>query len=93
MCAIAGEILEQHKLLDYGRTRLKKVVLLTEQLHGFGEYNSPTYGKVVIGECERILQLSKNSQVRESAEKIRVAAWRTFTESFHPGTEQWGGSA
>ena len=91
VCAIAGEILEDPELLEYGRNRLKKVVLLTEQLQGFSEYNSPTYGKVVIGECERILQLSSDQQVRESAEAIRYAAWRIFAESFHLGTQQWAG--
>ena len=91
VCAVAGEILDDPELLEYGRERLEKVVLLTEQLNGFGEYNSPTYGKVVIGECERILQLSTDRQVRESAEKIRVAAWQIFAESFHPPTQQWAG--
>ena len=91
VCGIAGEILDDSGLLEYGRGRLKNVVLLTEQLNGFGEYNSPTYGKVVIGECERILELSQDPQVREFAEKIRVAAWEIFAESFHLGTNQWAG--
>ena len=91
VCAVAGEILEDRDLLEYGRSRLKKVVLLTEQIKGFAEYNSPTYGKVVIGECERILQLSNDREVRESAETIRVAAWQIFAESFHLGTQQWAG--
>ena len=91
VCAIAGEILEDPELLEYGRSRLKKVVLLTEQIKGFAEYNSPTYGKVVIGECERILQLAKDHQVRESAETIRGAAWQIFAESFHLATQQWAG--
>ena len=91
VCAIAGEVLKDPELLEYGRNRLKKVVLLTEQIKGFGEYNSPTYGKVVIGECERILELSKDPQVREYAETIRVAAWQIFAESFHLGTQQWAG--
>ena len=91
VCAVAGEVLNDPDLLKYGRNRLEKVVSLTEQIKGFGEYNSPTYGKVVIGECERILELSQDPQVRESAEMIRVAAWRIFAESFHLGTNQWAG--
>ena len=91
VCAVTGEILEDPELLEYGRNRLQKVVLLTEQIKGFGEYNSPTYGKVVIGECERILQLSKDRQVREYAETIRVAAWQIFAVSFHLRTNQWAG--
>ena len=91
VCAVAGEILDDPELLAYGRQRLQKVVTLTKQIKGFSEYNSPTYGKVVIGECERILQLSTDRQVRESAETIRIAAWQIFAESFHPGTNQWAG--
>ena len=91
VCAIAGEVLKNPELLRYGRDRLKKVVLLTQQIKGFGEYNSPTYGKVVIGECERILELSQDPEVRQSAETIRVAAWQIFAESFHLGTSQWAG--
>ena len=91
VCAIAGEILEDPELLEYGRNRLKKVALLTEQIKGFSEYNSPTYGKVVIGESERILDMSKDRQVRQYAEEIRIAAWQIFAESFHLGTNQWAG--
>jgi len=62
VCAVAGELLDDRQLLDYGRQRLEKIVVHTAAIDGFTEYNSPPYGKVVIGECERILQLTKDDR-------------------------------
>ena len=91
VCAAAGEILGDPELLGYGRLRLEKVVKLTQTINGFAEYNSPTYGKVVIGECERILQIATDPRVRKAAESIRVEAWKIVTDSFHPTAQQWAG--
>lgn len=91
VCAIAGEILEDGALLEYGRQRLQNVVAYGQTIDGFTEYNSPPYGKVVIGECERILQLAKDDQVRSAAEHLRGTAWKMIAESFHPATHQWAG--
>ena len=91
VCAVAGELLRDKELLDYGRQRLEKIVQHTAEIDGFTEYNSPPYGKVVIGECERILQLAKDERVRASAESLRVSAWKMIGESFHPATQQWAG--
>ena len=91
VCAVTGELLNDKELLDYGRQRLEKIVEHTAAIDGFTEYNSPPYGKVVIGECERILQLAKDDRVRASAESLRVSAWKMIGESFHPATHQWAG--
>ena len=91
VCATAGEVLKDPAMLAYGRTRLENVVAFTEKIDGFAEYNSPPYGKVVIGECERILQLAGDERVRQAAETIRVAAWQMIADSFHPPTQQWAG--
>ena len=91
VCAVAGEQLSDRQLLDYGRQRLENIVQYTGKIDGFAEYNSPPYGKVVIGECERILQLAKDARVRSAAESLRVTAWKMIGESFHPATQQWAG--
>ena len=91
VCAIAGEVLSEPTLLNYGRDRLNAVVEYTNQLGQFAEYNSPPYGKVVIAECERILQLAQDDRVRASAESLRVSAWQMIADSFHPVTQQWAG--
>lgn len=91
VCAIAGEQLNDKQLLDYGQRRLENIVRYTDTIDGFTEYNSPTYGKVVIGESERILQLAKSKRVRSAAESLRTSAWQMIGESFHPATQQWAG--
>ena len=91
VCAITGELLGNPELLQYGRQRLENIVEHTATIDGFTEYNSPPYGKVVIGECERILQLAKDERVRAAAETLRNAAWKMIGQSFHPPTQQWAG--
>ncbi len=91
VCAIAGEVLQDDDLLDYGRTRLQNVVVENDKVDSFAEYNSPPYGKVVIGESERILQLVKDKRTRQAAETIRLKAWEMFADSFHLPTQQWAG--
>ena len=91
VCAVAGEVLKDEGLLRYGRRRLQNVVIENEKVDSFAEYNSPPYGKVVIGESERILQLVNDKETRQAAEAIRVKAWEMFADSFHLPTQQWAG--
>lgn len=91
VCAVAGELLDDPDLLEYGRRRLQKVVEHTTRNGGFSEYNSPPYTKVVIGECERTLELVRDPATRQAAESLRRTAWQIVADSFHPGTQQWAG--
>ena len=91
VCAEAGELLGEPRLLDYGRRRLRGVLEHTENHGGFNEYNSPTYTMVVLTECERILHLVRDEESRRAAEQLRRMAWRTLAEHFHPPTGQWAG--
>jgi hypothetical protein len=87
----AGELLDEPRLLDYGRRRLAKMVRHTEYHGGFNEYNSPTYTLVALYECERIMQLVRDATARHDAEALRRIAWTTIAEHFHPATGQWAG--
>ena len=89
--AAAGEILGDAAMLDYGRTRLKKLVENTARHGSFNEYNSPNYTMVALHETERTLRLVRDPASREAAESLRQTAWRIIAESFHPGTRQWAG--
>lgn len=91
VCAVAGELLDAEWMLDYGRERLQDVVFYTQDQGGFNEYNSPPYGKVVIAECERILQLAHDESVKHAADSLRCTAWKMIAHSFHPSTQQWAG--
>ena len=87
----AGELLDEPRLADYGRRRLRNIVEHTERHGGFNEYNSPTYTVVTLAECERMLQLVNDPSARADAESLRRAAWQTIAEHYHPGTNQWAG--
>lgn len=89
--AAAGEILNEPRLLDYGRERLRRVVELTRYNGSFSEYNSPTYTFVALEEAERILDLVGDREARKYAEDIRRFAWGVIAEHFHPATQQWEG--
>lgn len=87
----AGEVLQEARLVEYGRARLRAFVAYTGLHGGFNEYNSPTYTIVALHECERILQLVHDPAARDDAEQLRRIAWGMIAESFHPATQQWAG--
>jgi hypothetical protein len=87
----AGEQLGEQRLVDYGRTRLRRFVEHIGYHGGLNEYNSPTYTIVALHECERILHLVRDPQARDLAQSIRHTAWETIAEHFHPPTAQWAG--
>lgn len=91
VCAAAGELLGDKTLLDYGRSRLQRLVEHTKHHGSFNEFNSPTYTMVALREAERTLFLVRDEQCRVAAEWLRRRAWQTIAESFHPGTLQWCG--
>lgn len=89
--AAAGEVLDEPRLLEYGRRRLQRCVEHARWHGGFNEYNSPTYTMVALTECDRILNVVRDPATREAATTLRRLAWQTIAESFHPGTGQWAG--
>ena len=88
VCAAAGELFSDDEMLQYGRERLQGVVEQTAKHGGFNEYNSPPSCKVVIAECERILELVEDSETRTAAESIRMEAWQMIAGSLHRPTQQ-----
>jgi hypothetical protein len=91
VAAVAGEILSEPRLVEYGLRRLRNIVTYTNEHGGFNEYNSPTYTTVVIRECERFLRISTNEEVLDSARTIWRLGWETIADHYHPGTCQWAG--
>jgi hypothetical protein len=86
-CA-TGEMLNEPRLLRYGRDRLAAFLDHTDYHGGLNEYNSPTYTFVALHECERILQLVTSPEVREMTERLRRFVWNALAERFHPATGQ-----
>jgi hypothetical protein len=91
VCAAAGEQLGRPVLLEYGRDKLGAVLKLAQEVGCFSEYNSPTYTMVAIEECERILMLVRDGEVRKVARELHAAAWKMVAEHWHQPTEQWAG--
>jgi hypothetical protein len=89
-CA-AGEMLDEPRLLQYGRDRLAAFLKHTDYHGGLNEYNSPTYTFVALHEAERILQLVHAPEVRQLAERLRRFIWAALAERFHPATGQLAG--
>jgi len=89
--SVAGEMLDEPRLLQYGRNRLAAFLDHTDYHGGLNEYNSPTYTFVALHECERILQLLHSPDVLEMAERLRRFIWNALAERFHPATGQLAG--
>jgi hypothetical protein len=91
VASAAGELLDEPRLLVYGRDRLAAFLAHTDYHGGLNEYNSPTYTLVALHECERILQLVRDPAVRDLAERLRRFVWTALAEHFHPATGQLAG--
>ncbi len=89
--AVAGELLGEPRLLEYGRARLEKLLVHARYHGNFTEYNSPAYTTIALHETERILQLSRDPVTRDRAEQLRRIAWQTIATHFHAGLQQWAG--
>lgn len=87
----AGEILNEPRLVAYGRRRFRRIVEQAAAVGGFTEYNSPTYTLVAVHACELTLHLVHDKSARKDSEWLRRLAWQTIADHFHPGTQQWVG--
>ncbi len=88
---LAGELLPEPRLLAYGVRRLQRAIDHYREQGGFNEYNSPTYTRVVLLDCEKALGLVENGDARTALEFLFEECWRIVAESFHPATGQWAG--
>lgn len=89
--AMAGELLHEPRMRDYGVLRLKQAVDHHRQQGGFNEYNSPTYTWVVLKDCEQGLGCLRDPEAREYAASLHRSAWEVLAAHFHPATGQWAG--
>ena len=85
---LTGELLEEPQLTKYGLARARHFVEFTRHHGGFTEYNSPTYGLLVLREVERGLFLTAHPELRELLEWVRVRLWELQADSLHLPTGQ-----
>jgi hypothetical protein len=88
---LAGEILNEERMIAYGRQRLADVVAHHRRDGGFSEYNSPTYTRVVLWDCEVARTCIKDREALASVDYLFHHAWKTLADHFHPATGQWAG--
>ncbi len=88
---MAGTILEDPCLLEYGRNRLRKFQAFTEEWGGFPEYNSPTYTVVALAELSRMLRDFTDEDDRDIVRDLHDRAWREIAVHWHPFSGQWSG--
>jgi hypothetical protein len=89
--ALAGELLNEPRLVDYARQRLARVIEHTRWHGSFSEYNSPNYALVVLDACELVLALCRDAGVREHTQELLRLTWEMIAEHYHPGTGEWAG--
>jgi hypothetical protein len=89
--AVAGEMLNEPRLLDYARIRLNAFNDYTMEQEGLNEYNSPCYTFVALHEFERIIQLVDDPDIVACAEKLRRYVWKCLADHYHPATKQLAG--
>lgn len=91
VCAAAGELGGEPRLLAYARRRFAVILAHTEEVGTFAEFNSPTYTMVALEEIERAGRLVRDAQVQELAGRLRRCAWTVIAEHWHPATGEWAG--
>jgi hypothetical protein len=88
---LAGELLAEPWLIDYGRSRLARVAAHVANRDGFDEYNSPIYTIIALEEIERILVHGRDPVARDLAQRLHRRAWTLIAEHWHQPTQQWAG--
>ncbi len=89
--AAAGEILDRHDFLEYGRKRLRRSLDHYRETGGFNEYNSPVYGMIVVQELERMIHLVRDPYCKADARALLDETWKSIAEHYHIPTGQWAG--
>jgi len=74
----AGTLLDEPRLVEYGRRRLRALVEYTADQGGFAEYNSPTYTLVALRECSAIVRQASRRSHSASARAAGSSTSRTI---------------
>ncbi len=83
VCAQAGRLLNIPFFITYAQKRLERFVAFTQQHGGFLEYNSPTYGMLVVLEIERGLMLINDPTIRRLLLQVHRLYWEQAVKSIH----------
>jgi len=88
---VAGELLADEELHEYGRHRLERLHSSLLEQGSFAEYNSPTYWNVVMQALTAIRQYIDDPSVHAAAADLERLAWEHFLRHWHAATGQLSG--
>ncbi len=88
---MAGTILQDSALLEYGRERLRRFDAFTTEWGGFPEYNSPNYTIVALAELTRMLRDFANEDDLRVVRNLHDRAWKEIALHWHAFSGQWSG--
>ena len=88
---VAGQVLQDKEIWDYGKKRLKRIYEYTLYHGAFTEYNSPTYTVVALEDISRLYQHVKDAECRKMIKELNRIGWKCLASHFHPTTRQWAG--
>ncbi|MDI6618569.1 MAG: hypothetical protein QME45_07815 [Clostridiales bacterium] len=88
---LAGELLGEKKIFDFGRNYLKRFYDYTISIGAFTEYNSPTYTMIALEDLSRMLNQIKDEDCLKMVGELSNMGWKCVAEHFHAHTNQWAG--
>lgn len=88
---MAGEILGDREILDYGKERLRRFAQFTREWGGFPEYNSPNYAIVALTEVSRMIRDFRAPEDLAVVDEIHDLLWREIAWHWHVPSGQWAG--
>jgi len=88
---MAGEILGEREILDYGKNRLRRFAQFTREWGGFPEYNSPNYTVVALTEISRMLRDFRDPEDVAIVHEIHETVWGEIASHWHAPSGQWAG--
>jgi len=91
LATAVGELLNDPRLLGYGRQRLQDMLQHYRATGGFQEYNSPTYTWFSKSWAEWGLLYLRDQPARTALQGLCRGLWHELAEHFHPATGQFVG--
>lgn len=88
---MAGELLQDGELLEYGRKRLDTLYCYNLYNGAFTEYNSPTYTFVAVEDLSLMCKQTQDEATRGRIKELNDLLWFCIARHFHAVTRQWAG--
>jgi hypothetical protein len=88
---MAGYLLNNSKLINYGTNKLNDFYEYTLLKKGFTEYNSPNYSITALEELNRMQLYFTNQVDRKKVDSLYYLCWQKLARHYHIPSGQWTG--